>query len=422
VPVHLIAFKFLLLFSSPAGEGPRGWTDFRGPATDGHAGKATIPLQWSENNNVLWKTAIHDHGWSTPVVDQGRIFITTATDDGRKMSLLCVDAKNGRVLNDQEIFAVAKPQPKHPLNSYASPSPVVNDDHVFVHFGTYGTAGFDAESFEKVWERRDLKIDHIAGPGSSPILYQDLLILHFDGGDRQFVIALDQESGETVWETERSTDYGKLVPDFRKAYSTPIVIEVGGKPQLISCGAQRAFAYDPDTGDEIWSLRYEGFSMSSRPVFSDGIVYLNTGFNVPSLMAVRVDGMNDVTDSHVAWRYNKNMPTMPSPVLVDGRLFAISDAGILSCLDAKTGERIFRERVEGEYSASLLAADSRIYMFNREGLSTVIAAAPEFQVLAQNRLDDGFMSSPAVVGDTLFLRTKTHLYRIEEPAAKTPGS
>ncbi|MEQ8764445.1 MAG: PQQ-binding-like beta-propeller repeat protein [Planctomycetota bacterium] len=398
------------------------WPDFRGPAGDGHAPEACEPpLRWSEDENVRWKTAIHGRGWSSPIVTRGRVWQTTADQEGHRRHVVAVDLKTGDIVFDRLLFEVEEPQFRNELNSYASPSPVANAEHVFVHFGAAGTACLDAKSGDVVWQRRDLPCEHLMGAGSSPVLFEDLLILTFDGADQQYLVALDSKTGETRWRSDRSTSFEKVIPDQRKAYGTPLLLEVGAGPQLVSVGAQAAMGYAPKTGEEIWRVRFNGYSMSSRPIAGDGLVFLNTGFDRPRLMAVRLGGQGDVTETHVKWVEDKGLPAITSKVLVDGRLYFMSDAGVLTCLDAATGERVFRERIGGKICASPLAASGRVYFFDPQGVTTVIAAGEKFELLAKNELEDGCMASPAVVGDAMLLRTKTHLYRLEAPIGAKGG-
>lgn len=415
--LHLRVTAFaLLVCGAHAGT---DWPDYRGPSCDGHVIAQDLPLTWGEQDNVTWKTAIHGRGWSTPVIADGRLWLTTATDDGRQLFAICVDQASGDIVHDRLLFSVDKPEPRHELNSYASPSPVIGDGRVFVHFGTYGTACLDAASGEVLWQRRDLTVDHIVGPGSSPLLHDDLLIFHQDGGDVQYVIALAADTGETRWRTDRSVDFGTLEPDYRKAYDTPIAIDQDGRALLVCVGAEATMALDAATGGEVWQARYRGFSMSSRPVAGNGLVYVTTGFMTPSMLAIACGGTGDVTASHIRWTCKSSVPNQTSPILEGGRIYFISEGGIVSCLDATTGEQLGRRRLPGEYSASPIISGNRLYFPNREGLCTVLDADPELGVLAENTLEDGFMASPAVAGRALFLRSKTHLYRIEAKATSS---
>ena len=404
------------------------WPQFRGPDGNGVTSATGLPLKWSETENVRWKTPIHGRAWSSPIVLGNRIWMTTATPDGKELFVVAVDKATGKVLIDQKLFDVANPQFAHAFNTYASPTPVAeprtsNRDlaRVYVTFGSPGTAALDAASGKVLWTRRDLECNHFRGAGSSPILFRDLLIMHFDGSDVQYVVGLDKRTGKTVWKTDRSIDFqdvenGKVKADgdFRKAFSTPQIVTVNGSPVLISAGSKATYGYDPLTGKELWRIvDRSSYSASNRPVAGNGLVYYTTGWDRGVVTAVRPDGSGDVSTSHVAWRSPRGASQKPSLLLLGDLLFMLGDAGIVSCLDAKTGEEVWRARVPDSYSASPLAAEGRIYFFNEDGKTTVIEAGRTFNVLAESTLDDGFMASAAVDGRALYLRTKSALYRIE---------
>lgn len=409
------------------------WPEFRGPFGNGHVSApgstnvTGLPLHWSETQNAKWKTPIPHRGWSTPVVLGDQVWLTTATEDGKEFYALCVDFETGRVRFNEPLFHCESPEPLgNRLNSYASPSPVIEPGRVYVHFGSYGTACLDTRTFTVLWKRNDLPCRHYRGPGSSPILFEGLLILTMDGVDVQYLVALEGQTGRTVWRSDRSAEWDDLDAegrpiaegDYRKAYSTPIVVEANGRTQMFNIGAKAAYSHDPRTGREWWKVRHAGFSAASRPVYAEGRVFLPTGFGRSELLAVRTDGSGDVTATHVLWRTMRGVPRMPSSVLVDGLLFMVSDSGTATCLEAATGREVWQERLPGEYAASLLYADGRIYAFNQTGVATVFRAARRFEVLATNKLEAGFMASAAVQGRALLLRTKTHLYRIEESSAR----
>jgi len=411
VPNLLLAA--LVALAPPALDDP--WPDFRGPGRDGRAPEASRPPRaWAEGRNVRWKAPIHGRGWSTPAVGDGRVWLTTADEEGHELSVVCLDLASGAVLLDRVLFRVEEPQERHELNSYASPSPVLADGRVFVHFGSEGTAALAADDFELLWQRRDLRCDHMVGAGSSPIVEQGRLVFHVDGIDVQYVVCLDARDGRELWRTPRSVDFGDAQPDLRKAYGTPVVAGEGGEALVIGTGALASYAYELASGRERWRVRHPGFSMSSRPVLAGELVLVGTGFMRPELWALRLGGAGDVTDSHVAWKLSRGVPTMPSPVVVGEHVYLVDDGGVASCIALATGESAWRERLEGAYSASLVAAGGALYAFDRDGLGTVLRAAPTFERLAENRLDDGCMASPVVVGNALLVRTRAHLYRIEE--------
>lgn len=414
VPVNLLLLSLTL---APLQQ-DAPWPDYRGPGLDGHApAGASLPLTWSEEENVAWKTEVWGRGWSSPVVADGRVWMTTADPKGHRYAVVCVDLQSGEVLLDRVLFEVEEPMNRNDLNSYASPSPVVGGGRVVVLFGSVGMACLDAETYEEQWRREDLTCDHMMGPGSSPFLVDDLVVAHYDGGDVQFMVGLELEDGETRWRVDRSVDFRDLVGDLRKAYGTPILLQHEERAVLVSTAAEATYGYDPATGNELWRIRHKGFSMAARPIHCGDRVLINTGHMRAELWALALGGEGDVTDSHVLWKVNKGIPTMATGVAVDGRVYQVS-AGVVSCLDLATGERRWRERFVGEVCSSMLAAGDRIYVFDREGKTVVLAAGDEPKLLAENQLEAGCMASPAVVGDALLVRTKTHLYRLELPAGE----
>jgi outer membrane protein assembly factor BamB len=410
------AIPVLLLVATTAGRSlfaGDNWPQFRGPDGQGHSDASRLPLAWSETEHVRWKTPIHDKGWSSPVVWGNQIWLTTATVEGKKLYVMCFDLATGKVLRDIELFDVEKPADTQQYNSFASPTPVIEQDRVYVHFGSYGTACLDTHSGEVLWQRRDLPCNHFRGPGSSPILFENLLILDFDGFDYQYVVALDKHTGKTIWKKDRTLDYGTTDGDMKKSFSTPLVFEAAGRLQMISACSKGAYAYDPRTGDEIWRITFHSYSSAARPLFGEGLVFINTGFGKADLLAVRPDGEGDVTATNIVWKATKGIGSKPSPVLVGDLLFDVHDAGVASCIDAKTGKEVWNKRLGGAFSASPIAAAGRVYFFDEQGKTTVVKASRSYEELATNTLDDGCKASPAVVGQAIILRTQTSLYRIE---------
>ena len=416
-------FIFLLTLSCPVMRGAENWPQFRGPDGTGHSDARSLPLHWSETRNVFWKTAIHDRGWSSPVIYGKQIWLTSASLDGRELFALCIDRDSGKMIRDWKLFDVAQPQYVHPFNTPASPTPVIEEGRVYITFGAAGTACIDTKTFRVLWERRDIECNHFRGAGSSPILFRNLLLMHFDGSDRQFVMALDKVTGKTVWQTKRSIDFQDLDKngkpaddgDLRKAFSTPHVERINGRWEMISLGAKAAYSYDPFTGRELWRVEERGqHSASTRPIVGHGMIFFPTGFSAGQLFAVRTGGNGLITDTHVVWKVKRGVPNKPSILLVDGLIYMIGDAGIASCIDAKTGEQVWQQRIGGEYSASPLYADGRLWFFSEDGKTTVLKPGRVFEQVGENRLDEGFLASPAIAGKAFYLRTRTHLYRIEE--------
>jgi outer membrane protein assembly factor BamB len=390
------------------------WPELRGPESNGHAAAARPPLSWGETNHVVWKTPIHDLGWSSPVVWENQVWLTTATKDGRQMFALGVDAETGRVVRDIKVFDTPDPAHVASANSYASPTSAIETGRVYVHYGTYGTACLDTRDGKILWSRRDLNCDHHEGPGASLLLDQDRLYFTVDGRDVQYVVALDKATGRTAWKTHRSVDYSPFPSNCRKAFCTPILIEAAGRRQLFSPGAKAMIAYDPQSGSELWKARYDGWSMVPRPLFGHGLLYVVTDYERPELWAVRPDGRGDVTDTCAAWKVVKDMPATASLLLVDDLLYLVNDHGFALCLEAATGNVVWRERLKGRHSASPIYAAGRIYFFSEKNLTTVIAPGRELRVLAENQLEGPLMATPAVTGDAFILRSQTHLYRLEE--------
>ena len=404
----------LLCAAAPAVAGPN-WPGFRGPTGDGRSDATEAPLRWGEGKNVVWKTPIPRRGWSSPVVWGKQVWVTTGDPDGKELFAVCLDLATGRIVRTVKVFDVESPAPKAVEDpTYAAPTPVIEAGRIYVHFGTYGTACLDTSDGKKLWERRDLTVDHKEGPGSSPVLFGELLIFPCDGQDVQYLIALDKKTGKTVWKTDRSADFRGTVPYQRKAYGTPLVADLPGGPQLISVGARAGYGYDPKTGKELWKVTFKGWSGVSNPVCGHGLVFVNHGFGAPGLWAVRPDGKGDVTNSRVAWKLVRGVPGLSSPVLVGDWLFLCSDQGVASCVEAKTGKVVWQERLGGSFAASPVLAGGRLYFCSEGGKTTVLKPGPQFEVLAENRLDGRVRASPAVVGKSLLLRTDTHLYRIEE--------
>jgi outer membrane protein assembly factor BamB len=413
----------LLLTSYPAMSGAENWPQFRGPDGNGHSDAHGLPLHWSETRNVVWKTPIHDRGWSSPVIYGKQIWLTSASKDSRELFVLCIDRDTGKIIRDWKLFDVAQPQFVHPFNTAASPTPVIEEGRVYITFGSPGTACIDTKKFQVLWERRDIECNHFRGAGSSPILFQNLLLMHFDGSDHQFVMALDKQTGKTVWKTNRSIDFQDLNEngkpaadgDLRKAFATPHVERINGRWEMISLGAKAAYSYNPFTGRELWRVEERGqHSASTRPVVGQGMIFYPTGFSAGQLFAVRTGGEGLITDTHVVWKVTRGVSNKPSILLVDGLIYMIGDTGIASCIDAKTGEQVWQQRIGGEYSASPLYADGRLWFFNEDGKTTVLKPGRVFERVGENHLDEGSLASKAIAGKAFYLRTRTDLYRIQE--------
>jgi len=404
-----LAFLVLVVLSC-AGVGAEDWPQFRGPTGQGHSSERGLPLDWSESRNVKWKASVPGRGWSSPVVAGGRVWLTTSVKgNGASLRAVAYDVETGREAVNVEVFRLRSAELLNAKNSHASPTPIADGERVYVHFGAEGTAALTT-SGEIVWKTR-LPYQSQHGNGGSPMLYGDLLILSCDGSDQAFVVALDKRTGKVRWKTWRRQPWDQ-------AYSTPLLIRVGEQDQVVSVGAYRAAAYDPQTGKELWRVSYaDGFSNVPRPVYGHGLVYIATGFQQPTLMAVRPDGSGDVTRTHVAWTLRRAAPLTPSPLIVGDEIYVVNDGGIASCLDARTGDTHWQQRLGGEYSASPLFADGRIYFLNEEGTATSIAPGKSFVRLATASIDGATLASIAVADGSLFIRSDTHLYRIAKTSS-----
>ncbi|MBX3443321.1 MAG: PQQ-binding-like beta-propeller repeat protein [Planctomyces sp.] len=430
-------------WAASAGADDDYWNQFRGPRGDGASTSTDLPTTFSEGSpEIDWKTPLPGRAWSSPVIWGRQIWLTNAPEiadgaDGETridppivLSAVCLDLDSGRVVHDLPLFEVDLPQFTHATNSYGSCTPFVEEGRVYIHFGAYGTACLDTATGKKLWERRDLPCDHFRGPGSSPVAYGDLLYLTMDGFDVQYIIALDKRTGETVWKRDRDVDFGTSDGDAKKGYSTPLLIHADGRDQLISPFASATIAYDPLTGEPIWTVRHGGMNAAARPLYGNGLVYLNAADGSDPLLAVPPVGTGDLSDK-IAWRSNKSVPKRPSQILVDDLLFLVNDSGVASCVDAMNGETIWTKRLGGEYWSSPIVANGLIYCCSQSGEIPVFKAAREFELVAENKLDDGFVASPAVAGNSLILRSKSHVYRISKsgaagsdssPGPRTPNS
>jgi outer membrane protein assembly factor BamB len=424
-PGCFLSILIILSTGSPAARAD--WPEFRGPSSDGHASDpktGDFPLNWSETNNIKWKTEIPYRGWSTPVVLGGQVWVTTASEDGHDFFAIGLDAETGKILFNEKVFHSDNPEPLGngaSMNCYATPSPVIEPGRVYVHFGSFGTACLDTGTGKVLWKRDDLPCRHYRGPSSSLISFENLLVLTMDGADLQYHAALDKKTGQTVWKTARSAIWndenlpGQMAKDgdLRKAHSTPLIAMVSGKPQMFSAGAKAAYGYDPRTGKELWKVHHSDYSVAPRPLFDRGLAFLVTGLTKCELWAVKTDGQGDVTDTHVAWKLKTHVGKYASPILVDGLIYTAAEESFVTCMEETTGEVVWTERIGGKYAASPIYAGGRLYFFSQDGTTRVLKPGRTLEILATNTLANGFMASPAADGKAFFLRTRTHLYRVE---------
>lgn len=426
----------LVLLAMPAAAGDR-WLEWRGDDGQGHGAATDIPTRWSESKNIAWRTEIPGLGWSTPVIADGRVWLTTAMDTRasqeevarRKQEttnsqplifsshvsyrVICVDLESGKILKNLEVHQEKDPQFIQIDNSYATPSPILDGETLYCHFGSGGMLALDTKSDKVLWTFTDLKVKHENGPGSTPVLWNDLLIVHCDGIDQQYIIAVNKKDGSLAWKTERTGELNEN-PQLRKSYATPLIMSVDGRDQVISPAADWLYGYDPATGKELWRLPYGqlGFSNSSRPVTANGLVYICTGFMKSQMLAVKPGTAQ--TEPKVVWKYTKQVPSVSSPLVIGNQIYFASGKGIATCLNADDGSEQWTARIGTRIWASPIFVDGKIYFFDIKGSTTVVEPGTEFRKLATNPLDDKIQAAGAAVDGALLLRTEEALYRISQ--------
>ena len=412
----LIALFFI--FCSPADA--QVWSQFRGTNLDGKAPGQNLPLVWTADSNIAWKTEIPGEGWSSPVVYNRQIWLTTSTNYGKELSAICIDREQGEIIHNLLLFKPDSVYGKHAVNSYATPTPCIDEKYVYVNFGRYGTACIQTDNAKTVWKREDLLCDHVQGPGASPVLYKNMLILHYEGIDSFYIIALDKTTGKTIWKTDRPADLYETMPEIgRKAYITPVIITVNGRDLLISNGSAVCIAYDIETGKEVWRVVQGEDSTISMPCYENGIVYFYTSFVSPpggekycELMAVNPEGTGDITETGVLWRISSPILQLLSPVINNGLIYTIDTNSNLMCIDAKTGNIVYRQKMKSKYNASPVLAGGYLYFPATNGKTLVIREGVALEIAAENNLEGQIWASPAVIGNQLLIRTSRYLYLI----------
>ncbi len=410
-PPFAVAATFLALI--PLGAHADFWPEFRGAGAQGHAPEAKVPIKWSETKNIRWKTPVDGKAWSSPVIAEKMVFVSTAVTSGDKLSLeaRAYALDSGKELWKAQVFKGDEDK-MHKKNSHASATPIFHEGKLYVHFNHKGTACLNAADGKVVWKQDKITYAPVHGTGGSPLLVDDNLIFSCDGKEDPFVIALSASDGSEVWRTARDVEVSRTF-----SFSTPLLIKVKGKQQVILPGSGAVIAYEPDTGKEIWRCGYgEGYSVVPRPLYENGIIYVCSGFNTATLLAIKADGEGDVTDSHIVWKAEKRIPKESSPIIVDGLLFINDDKGILTCFDAATGEEYYQERLNGEggFSSSPVYASGHLFFHNGEGVTTVIKPGKSFEKAEENELKEFGLSSFGVISDGFLVRTEENLIRIGE--------
>jgi len=414
-------FSLGILFTAQFGHSQEAnWSHFRGSNLNGISIKDSIPKIWDETH-TKWKTTIHDKGYSSPVVWKSQVWVTTARSEGNELYAVCVDFQTGKIVHDIKVFSPTDIIGKHSVNTYASPTSCIEEGYVYVHYGSMGTACINTSDGMIVWKRDDLKCNHVQGPGSSPIIYKNLLILHYEGVDVRYIVGLDKTNGKTVWTTNRPDEpYTPLADIGKKAYITPIIVNVKGKDMLISNGSAVCCAYDPHSGKEIWRVVRGAESTVPMPITENGIVYYYTGTMADTtgvifdeLIAVNPDGAGDITGSNVIWkkRDETSHTMMLTPIIKDGLIYTVSSKNVLMCIDASNGEEIWSERLKATYNASPVYENGNIWFFSVKGDVLAIKAGRKYELVAQSKMDSGIWATPAVLRNSIILRTEMDLYK-----------
>jgi outer membrane protein assembly factor BamB len=421
--ISAIILSLLLSVNFSAQDRIPEWSHFRGSQLNGISTETEIPVTWNDSTNIAWKTAIPGSGWSSPIVFGEQVWLTTATNGGKEMRALCLNFNTGEILLDRILFSPDTLYRKHSINTYATPTGAVEKGFVYLHFGRYGTACLETKTGQTVWERTDLQCEHIQGPGSSLLIYKDKLIVHMEGSDIQYIVALDKRTGETIWRTDRPKElYDRLDDIGKKAYITPIIMQVNGRDLMISNGSAACIAYDPETGKEVWRIVHGEDSTIAMPTEEMGIVFFYTSFETDQagekhagLLAVDPGGRGDVGETHVLWRIQSPVLQLPTPVVVDGLLYTVDSEGMMLCLDATSGEPVWSKKMKGKFHSSPVYAGGNVYFSSTRGDTYVVKEGREPEIVAENSLEGEIWATPAVTGGAILMRTSKYLYKIAEP-------
>jgi outer membrane protein assembly factor BamB len=426
-----MGYKYLLLFClffiaiffgcKCTSSQEKNWTHFRGSNLNAIAETEKIPLKW-DDSAIKWKTEIHDMGYSSPVVYGNQIWVTTAKSDGKELYAVCIDFQTGKIIHDLKVFTNDVVERKNSINTYASPTPCIEKGFVYVHYGNLGTACINSETGSIVWKSTEFQCKNVHGPGSSPIIYKNLLILHYEGSDVRYIVALDKSDGKLVWRSDRPSEpYEPLSPVGKLAYITPIIINVKGQDMLISNGSAICQAFDPGTGKEIWRIVYGAETTISMPFTENGVLFWLTGFmvgadgvNYAYLLAVNPDGKGDIKESNIIWK-KEDKPAenqMLSPVIKDGLIYTVTAMNIMMCVDAVTGKELWSKHVTTNYNSSPLYINGNVWFFSVKGDVLVLKAGREYEEVARNQMDSGIWATPAVLRNSMIIRTQKYLYRI----------
>jgi outer membrane protein assembly factor BamB len=421
----LVRFLLLLALLAASSVRAENWPGFRGPTRQGHSSEKNLPTFWDPKTNILWKTEIPGEGWSSPIVWDDRVFVTSATENGAQCHIFALDRRAGKIVWDTMVFSQT-PRRKESRNSWATPTPTTDGKVVYAVFGGGGIAAVDWDG-KVIWKNLDVEFYSRHGLGASPLLHEGLLIEPYDGSssrfessdkvtdaerigwqipwDKSFIAALDTKTGKRVWTGKRGMS--------RIAHVSPIVLDIDGGKQLVSGAGDCIQGFNLKTGELIWSIYAQGEGVVPSPVSGYGMLFAASGFEKTTLRGIKLKDLHgDATATHVAWEQKKGVPTQPSPIFVNPRLYAITDGGILSCYNPRNGEQFWQERVGGIHSASPVYAEGRIYFLAESGQTTIVDTGPDFQIVGRCELDAHCQASPAISHQNIFIRSEKSLYCI----------
>ena len=414
--IKALITAWVCFLSIPDGKG-ENWTQFRGPGGQGLSSEQGVPLTWSDTENVTWKTAIPGEGWSSAVIHGDHVFVTSTTDDGRSCHVICLERQSGKIRWNTRVFE-QQVRKKRNENSDATPTPTTDGQHVFAVFSSGRMVALDFEG-TVVWTNHDVNFYGHHGLAASPILYEDLVIMAYDGSSdgennkvgwkipwqQAVLLAVEKKTGKTRWRGKRGLS--------RLGHVTPNILRRNGTTQIVSGAGDAVQGFDPKDGRRIWSVYSKGEGVTPSIVVGDGLIFSCSGFEAPTIRVIRAGGTGDVTTSHMVWEQTKGVPSLASMLYVKPHIYSVSDKGIVTCFQGATGDVVWQERIGGKHSASPIHVDGKIYFLTEaEGESVVIEAGPELKILARNRIEEKCKASMAVSQGNLFIRSEQHLFCI----------
>jgi outer membrane protein assembly factor BamB len=417
-----LTIAFMFLFQTTLFSQDSKWTHFRGSKLNGISTETNVPISWNDTTNVAWKTDIKGKGWASPVVYGEQVWISTATNDGKEMWGECIDLKTGKLIYDILLFKQDSVHRKHSINSYATPTPCIEDGFVYLNYGSRGTACVNTTNGEIVWKRNDLVVEHIQGTGASLMLYKEMLIVHYEGTDFQYIIAFNKRTGEIIWRADRPKElYTGIEPIGKKSYCTPLVININGKDLMISNGSTVCIAYEIETGKEVWRVVEGEDSSIAMPIYEDGIVYFYTSLMTPpgngekfvEFLAIDATGTGDITKTNILWRHKGPILQLLTPLIKEGVIYTVDTKNTLIVFDAKTGAQTYTQKLKEKYHSSPLWVEGKVYLTSVKGETIVLKAGKIPEMISTNKVEGDVYATLAIVQNSILIRTDMSLFRIK---------